>query len=80
MGDRGIRKANLTPIAASGSIGSYRAEIEPNGSTGAGLFTTVAEEQIGDVVEGQLELFVGGQLLLLNAGDSFVYHANRMEA
>jgi transcriptional regulator with XRE-family HTH domain len=76
MADRGIRKENLTPVAASGAIGLYRAVIDPGGSTGPGLFTTVAEEQVGYVVEGQLELFIDDQLLLLNAGDSFVYYGD----
>lgn len=76
MADRGIKKENLTPHAATGAIGLYRAIIEPGGSTGQGLFTTVAEEQVGFVVEGQLELFINDQLLMLNAGDSFVYYGD----
>jgi transcriptional regulator with XRE-family HTH domain len=76
MEDRGIKKENLTPASATGAIGLYRAIIEPGGSTGPGLFTTAAEEQVGYVVEGQLELFIDDQLLMLNAGDSFVYHGD----
>lgn len=76
MADRGIKKENLTPSSATGAIGLYRAVIEPGGSTGPGLFTTVAEEQVGYVVEGQLELFINDQLLMLNAGDSFVYYGD----
>lgn len=74
MGDRGIKKENLTPSLATGAIGLYRAVIESGGSTGPGLFTTGAEEQVGYVVGGQLELFIDDQLLMLKAGDSFVYH------
>lgn len=71
--DKGIKKENLTPSYASGTIGLYRAVIAPGGATGPELFTTVAGEQIGYVFEGQLELFIDGQLLMLYAGDSFVY-------
>lgn len=76
MGDRGIKKENLTPASASNNIGLYRAVVEPGGATGPGLFTTEAEEQVGYIVEGQLELFIDNQLLMLNAGDSFVYHGD----
>jgi transcriptional regulator with XRE-family HTH domain len=71
--DKGIKKENLTPPHASGTIGLYRAVIAPGGATGPELFTTVAGEQIGYVFEGQLELFIDGQLLMLYVGDSFLY-------
>ena len=71
--DKRIKKENLTPAYARGTMGLYRAVIGPGGATGPELFTTVAGEQIGYVIEGQLELFINDQLLMLYAGDSFVY-------
>lgn len=73
LGDKGIHKENLTPPAASGGVEMYRAIIQPGGSTGHELFCTHPSEQVGYVVEGQLELFLGDQLLMLSAGDSFCY-------
>lgn len=73
MGIKGIKKENLAPASASGAVGLYRAVIAPGGSTGTGLFTTIAGEQIGYLVEGQLELFIDNQLIMLRAGDSFMY-------
>lgn len=71
-GDKGIRKENLTPPAASG-VELYRATVEPGGSTGDALFFTGRGEQVGHVVQGQLELFVRDRLFQLHAGDSFCY-------
>ena len=73
LGDKGIHKENLTPPAAAGGVEMYRAVIDPGGSTGDDLFFTRKGEQVGYVIEGQLELFVQEQLLKLKAGDSFCY-------
>ncbi|MET3443910.1 transcriptional regulator with XRE-family HTH domain [Variovorax paradoxus] len=73
LGDKGIHKENLTPPAASGGVEMYRAVIDPGGSTGDDLFFTRKGEQVGYVIEGQLELFVRERLLKLKAGDSFCY-------
>ena len=73
LGDKGIHKENLTPPAATGRVELYRAVIESGGSTGDELFFTHRGEQVGYVIEGQLELFVNDQLLRLHAGDSFCY-------
>lgn len=73
LGDKGIHKENLTPPAATGRVEMYRAEIEPGGSTGDELFFTHKGEQVGFVIEGQLELFIEDRLLKLQAGDSFCY-------
>jgi transcriptional regulator with XRE-family HTH domain len=74
---RGIVKDNLTPPASSGQVQLFRAVIEPGGSTGDGLFSTSAGEQIGYVVEGQIELFIENRLLMLHAGDSFCYDSSK---
>jgi transcriptional regulator with XRE-family HTH domain len=71
--DRRIRKENLTPPAATGGIEMYRALIEPGGSTGDALFMTFKGEQIGYVIDGQLELLIEDRLHKLLAGDSFCY-------
>jgi transcriptional regulator with XRE-family HTH domain len=71
--DRRIRKENLTPPAATGSIEMYRALIQPGGSTGDALFMTFKGEQVGYVIAGQLELLIEDQLHTLLAGDSFCY-------
>lgn len=73
LGDKGIHKDKLTPPASTGGVELYRAVIDPNGSTGDALFFTHKGEQVGYVVEGQLELFIQDRLYRLQAGDSFCY-------
>lgn len=73
LGDKGIHKDKLTPPASTGGVELYRAVIDPNGSTGDALFFTYKGEQVGYVVEGQLELFIQDRLYRLQAGDSFCY-------
>jgi transcriptional regulator with XRE-family HTH domain len=73
LGDKGIHKEKLTPPASTGGVEMYRAVIDPNGSTGDALFFTHKGEQVGYVVEGQLELFILDRLYRLHAGDSFCY-------
>jgi len=73
LGDKGIHKEKLTPPASTGGVELYRAVIDPKGSTGDALFFTHKGEQVGYVVEGQLELFIQDRLYRLQAGDSFCY-------
>lgn len=73
LSGKGIHKEDLTPPAATRRIELYRAEIEPGGSTGDELFFTHKGEQVGYLIEGQLELFIQDGLLRLQAGDSFCY-------
>jgi transcriptional regulator with XRE-family HTH domain len=73
LGDKGIHKEKLTPPGSTGAVELYRAVIEPGGSTGDALFFTHKGEQIGYVVEGQLELFIQDHLYRLQGGDSFCY-------
>lgn len=73
LADKGIQKVNLTPPAARGQMQMYRALIAPGGSTGTELFFTQPGEQVGYVVQGQLELCINDELLRLNSGDSFCY-------
>jgi transcriptional regulator with XRE-family HTH domain len=76
LADKGIQKFNLTPPGAQGNVQLYRAVIAPGGSTGNELFFTHPGEQVGYVVQGQLELCIHDQLLRLNKGDSFCYDGN----
>lgn len=73
LGDKGIHKEKLTPPGSTGGVDLYRAVIEPGGSTGDALFFTYKGEQVGYVVEGQLELFIQDHLHRLQGGDSFCY-------
>ncbi|MEO8014161.1 helix-turn-helix domain-containing protein [Polaromonas sp.] len=73
LGDKGIHKEKLTPPGSTGGVELYRAVIEPGGSTGDALFFTHKGEQVGYVVEGQLELFIQDHLYRLRGGDSFCY-------
>lgn len=70
--EKGIVKEMYTPPACH-SMDLCRATIEPGGSTGNELFVTGQGEQIGVVVRGVLELWVGDRVVLLQEGDSFCY-------
>ncbi|MFD4839859.1 cupin domain-containing protein [Achromobacter sp. NPDC058515] len=70
--EKGISKEMYTPPACR-SMDLCRASIEPGGSTGNELFVTGQGEQIGVVLKGSLELWVGDRVILLNEGDSFCY-------
>lgn len=72
LSEKGISKEMYTPPACH-SMDLCRATIEPGGSTGNELFVTGQGEQIGVVVRGTLELWVGDRVVLLNEGDSFCY-------
>ncbi|MGY6272377.1 helix-turn-helix domain-containing protein [Achromobacter denitrificans] len=72
LSEKGISKEMYTPPACR-SMDLCRATIEPGGSTGNELFVTGQGEQIGVVVRGTLELWVGDRVVLLNEGDSFCY-------
>ncbi|MDT4815878.1 helix-turn-helix protein [compost metagenome] len=72
LSEKGISKEMYTPPACR-SMDLCRATIEPGGSTGNELFVTGQGEQIGVVVKGVLELWVGDRVVLLNEGDSFCY-------
>ncbi|CAB3697283.1 hypothetical protein LMG3441_02351 [Achromobacter kerstersii] len=72
LSEKGISKEMYTPPACR-SMDLCRATIEPGGSTGNELFVTGQGEQIGVVLKGSLELWVGDRVVLLNEGDSFCY-------
>ncbi|MDH1522212.1 helix-turn-helix domain-containing protein [Achromobacter mucicolens] len=70
--EKGICKEMYTP-AACRSMDLCRASIAPGGSTGSELFVTGQGEQIGVVLKGVLELWVGDRVIRLQEGDSFCY-------
>lgn len=70
--EKGISKEMFTP-AACRSMDLCRASIAPGGSTGNELFVTGQGEQIGLVLKGVLELWVGDRVIRLHEGDSFCY-------
>jgi transcriptional regulator with XRE-family HTH domain len=70
--EKGISKEMFTP-AACRSMDLCRASIAPGGSTGNELFVTGQGEQIGVVLKGVLELWVGDRVIRLQEGDSFCY-------
>ncbi|WP_251864482.1 helix-turn-helix domain-containing protein [Achromobacter sp. Marseille-Q4962] len=72
LGEKGIFKEMYTPPACR-SMDLCRAVIQPGGSTGSELFVTGQGEQIGVVLKGALELWIGDRVLLLGEGDSFCY-------
>lgn len=68
----GIAKSVLTPQARGSNLDLvlYTIIIEPNGTTGDEPFTHDGEEA-GVVLEGTLDLHIGDQEYVLNAGDGF---------
>lgn len=72
--EKGIEKVIVTPQPSAG-INVYRAFVEPGGSTGEELFTIERGEQVGLVLQGQLELWLDDKAFFLNPGDSFRYHS-----
>lgn len=70
--DLGTRKEMYTPPAAR-RLDLCSAVLAPGGSSGDELFVTDTYEQVGVVVRGQLELWMGERVVLLNPGDSFCY-------
>ena len=65
--EKGNVKEMYTPPACR-SMDLCRATIEPGGSTGNELFVTGQGEQIGVVLKGTLELWVGDRVVLLKEG------------
>lgn len=73
MPGRGVTMENLIPTPGSALLQATIHLIEPGGGS-EGPIEHVGEEA-GYVLEGQLELRVGGQLVLLHAGDSFYFRS-----
>jgi len=70
--DQKITKHIVTPENAQ-HLDLYTSRMRPGGGTGADLFVTEADEIVGFVIEGRLELHLGRDTQLLKAGDSFCY-------
>lgn len=70
--DRGVRKEMYTPPRAR-TLDLCRAVLAPGGSSGDEYFVTDSDEQVGLVLRGELELWIGPRVLRLRPGDSFCY-------
>jgi len=70
--DHGVHKEMYTPPRAR-ALDLCRAVLAPGGSSGEGYFVTDSDEQVGLVLRGELELWIGPRVLRLKPGDSFCY-------
>jgi transcriptional regulator with XRE-family HTH domain len=70
-GSEGVKAEVLIPQADGRLLEGFIVIIEPGGHTGGGL--QHKGEEVGYVIEGQLELTIKDEVHLLNAGDSFYF-------
>ncbi len=70
----GVAMENLIPRPGSSLLQATLVVLEPGGASGGFLEHT--GEEIGYVVEGQLELKLDGRVLVANAGDSFHFRSD----
>lgn len=73
-GSEGVSAEVLIPSAEGRLLEGFLVIIEPGGNTN-GILQHKGEE-VGFVVEGQLELTINKEVRLLNAGDSFYFPSN----
>jgi quercetin dioxygenase-like cupin family protein/DNA-binding Xre family transcriptional regulator len=73
-GSEGVSAEVLIPSAEGRLLEGFLVVIEPGGNTN-GVLQHKGEE-VGYVVEGQLELTINKEVRLLNAGDSFYFPSN----
>lgn len=73
--DRGVSKEVYTPPRSS-TLDLCRAVLAPGGASGDELFVTDTHEQVGLVVRGELDLWIGQRVVRLRSGDSFCYAGN----
>lgn len=71
LGAEGVSAEILVPSAEGRLLEGFLVVIEPGGNTN-GVLQHQGEE-VGFVIEGQLELTISGTATLLNAGDSFYF-------
>lgn len=71
LGAEGVSAEILVPSAEGRLLEGFLIVIEPGGNTNGVLHHQ--GEEVGYVVEGQLELTISGTVTLLNAGDSFYF-------
>jgi transcriptional regulator with XRE-family HTH domain len=71
VGSEGVLAEVLVPSAKGRLLEGFLVVIEPNGHTGGTL--QHKGEEVGFVVEGQLELTINGEIHLLKTGDSFYF-------
>ncbi|SAI72081.1 transcriptional regulator [Bordetella ansorpii] len=73
--DRGVSKEVYTPPRSS-TLDLCRAVLAPGGASGDELFVTDTHQQVGLVVRGELDLWIGQRVVRLRSGDSFCYAGN----
>lgn len=76
LGAKGMAKELMTPDHCPG-IQMMRLIIRPGGSTGDTPYSHPQGTKCGTVLSGRLGLEVDGEVLLLEAGDSFAFEATR---
>lgn len=77
LGAKGMTKELMTPDHCPG-IQMMRLVIRPGGSTGAEPYSHPPGMKCGTVLSGVLGLEVDGEVLRLDAGDSFAFEATRL--
>lgn len=77
LGAKGMAKEFLTPDHCPG-IQMMRLVIRPGGSTGAEPYNHPQGMKCGTVLSGVLGLEVDGEVLRLDAGDSFAFEATQL--
>lgn len=70
----GLSMENLIPRPGSSLLQATLVTIQPGGESGG--FIRHAGEEVGYVVEGQLELSLEGRVLTLGVGDSFHFRSD----
>jgi transcriptional regulator with XRE-family HTH domain len=71
-GGDGVRDALLTPSSEQ-AVMAFRSDIEPGGNSGAEPYTMDADIEVAHVITGAIELTVGVDIHLLEAGDTLTY-------
>ena len=74
-GGRGIRMQRLIPYAGGHLLQGNIHVIEPGGESAG--YLEHAGEEVGYVVEGEIELTVADETVILRAGDSFNFRSER---
>lgn len=74
-GGRGIRMQRLVPYAGGHLLQGNIHVVEPGGESAG--YIEHAGEEVGYVIEGEIELTVGDETMTLRAGDSFNFRSEK---
>jgi transcriptional regulator with XRE-family HTH domain len=72
FGGRGLTEYLLTPTGER-RVQAILSEIAPGGGSGEEAYALTAEVEFVLVIEGDLEVTVGGEVTVLGAGDAFTF-------